>query len=273
MTAPHTENRKRKRKIIYNRVLKAPLLAGLCAAMGVLGGCGNTLDRLERVGKEPEMAKIENPILKKEYQPVSMPMPIPSAERPGMNSLWQPNRTTFFEDQRAGNVGDILTVLIAIDDEAEMENETERSRAAGENAGIPFFLGYQDNIDSLLPGDSDIPASALDNIVNLSSDSTHSGNGSIEREEEIDLRMAAVVTQVLPNGNLVISGTQEVRVNYEKRVLQVSGIIRPEDISIGNTINHDQIAEARIVYGGEGQLTDVQQARYGQQIYDILFPF
>lgn len=258
--------------ITKDRKMILTLLMTLSGAFA-LGGCADTMDRLEKVGKEPEMSRIENPIMKKEYHPVSMPMPTPGIEKPGVNSLWQPGRTTFFEDQRAGNVGDILTVLIAIDDEAELENQTERSRNSGESAGIGNLLGYQDRLESLLPGKNQIEEEDLDSLVDISSDSVHSGQGSTEREEEITLRMAAVVTQVLPNGNLVLQGTQEVRVNYEKRILQISGVVRPEDISIQNTINHDQIAEARIVYGGEGQLNDVQQPRYGQQIYDILYPF
>lgn len=258
--------------------LSSPGKAGLnviCALiLGFsLSGCADTAERLSKVGKEPVLRKVENPILRQGYQPVSMPMPTPGMERPAANSLWQPHRSTFFEDQRAGNVGDILTVLIAIDDEAALENESERTRTSGESAGIPGLLGYEDRIESLLPFKNSIPEEELDELVSLNADSEHTGEGSIEREEEIDLRMAAVVTQVLPNGNLVISGTQEVRVNFEKRILEISGVIRPEDISINNTINHDQIAEARIAYGGEGHITDVQQPRYGQQVYDILFPF
>lgn len=255
---------------LANTILSVSLAISLATG---IGACSNTIDRLERVGQAPEVGEIKNPIAQPEYQPVSLPMPTPSIERPGVNSLWQPSRTTFFEDQRAGTVGDILTVLIEIDDEAELENESERTRSATENAGVPGLLGFEDNLDALLPGDSEIDDTRLDNVVDVTTDSTHSGEGSIEREEEIDLRMAAIVTQVLPNGNLVIFGTQEVRVNYEKRFLQVSGVIRPEDISTTNTISHDQIAEARIIYGGEGQISDVQQPRYGQQIYDILFPF
>ena len=255
------------KKHMKSTLLNSVFLIGLSVG---LTACGAT-ERLKNVGKAPETTRIENPILKQGYQPVSMPMPTPGIERPGVNSLWQPNRTTFFEDQRAGTVGDILTVLIAIDDEAELENESARTRTAGESAGLPSLLGYEDYLNNL-PGNNGIEDEELDSVVDVTTDSEHTGNGSIEREEEIDLRMAAVVTQVLPNGNMVITGSQEVRVNFEKRVLQVSGVIRPEDISIANTINHDQIAEARITYGGEGQITDVQQPRYGQQVYDILFP-
>ncbi|MBI1300134.1 MAG: flagellar basal body L-ring protein FlgH [Alphaproteobacteria bacterium] len=237
------------------------------AACTILSAC-SSLDRLEKVGKAPEMASISNPVTQPNYQPVSLPMPSPHKEAQQKNSLWQSDRVTFFEDQRANNVGDIITVTIEIEDEATIENETERSRSGNESAGFDNLLGLEASLNRLLPEAVD-PS----NLTNLDSDSTHTGSGSIEREDEISLRMAALITQILPNGNLVIHGKQEVLVNYEKRILQVDGVIRPEDVSVNNTIAYDQIAEARIIYGGEGQITDMQQPRYGQQIYDVLFPF
>ncbi len=111
------------------------------------------------------------------------------------------------------------------------------------------------------------------NLVGLNSGSTSEGSGSIRRNEEIELKLASVITDVLPNGNLVIYGRQEVRVNFEVRELAIAGIVRPEDITSANTISYEKIAEARISYGGRGQITDVQQPRYGQQLYDIIFPF
>lgn len=233
-----------------------------------LSACGS-VERIANIGAAPELTKIENPVEKSDYRPVSLPMPekrVPLRQR---NSLWaDSSKKTFFEDQRASEIGDILTVLIDINDEAELENASERSRTSSENAGLDNFLGYEGSLGRILP-----EAVTNADLVGADSDSSHSGEGSIEREEEIRLRLAAVVTQVLPNGNLVIQGRQEVAVNFEKRILQMTGVIRPEDISINNTIASDQIAEARIAYGGEGQITDVQQPRYGQQLYDILFPF
>jgi len=141
-------------------------------------------------------------------------------------------------------------------------------RSADESAGLDNFLGYETKIPDIfnknaIPGD----------LVNADSDSTSSGTGSTARAEEIDLRMAAVVTQIMPNGNLVIQGSQQVRVNFEMRDLSVKGVIRPEDITSLNEVPYDKIAEARIAYGGEGTISDLQQPRYGQQIFDILFPF
>lgn len=232
-----------------------------------LSACGAG-DRLATLGKPPPMTRIENPQLRPEYQPVSMPMPEPMVASKQPNSLWNSNRKNFFKDQRAGDVGDILTVLVEIRDEAQLDNETERKRNSVENSELTKLLGFEERLGKILP-DGVTPTSMAD----ITGTSTHKGEGTIEREEEIMVRLAAVITQVLPNGNLVISGSQEVLVNFEKRIVRIDGIIRPEDISIDNTIMSEQIAEARIVYGGEGQMTDVQQPRYGQQIYDIIFPF
>lgn len=236
-------------------------------AASSLSACGS-LDRLASVGKAPDLTEIENPVEKSNYRPVSMPMPQVQEPVREKNSLWGSDRQAFFEDQRASDIGDILTVVIDISDEAALENETERSRSSSEDAGLDSFLGYEGALDRVLP-----EAVSNTDLVGADASSSHAGAGSTEREEEIDVRLAAVVTQMLPNGNMVIQGRQEVRVNFEKRILELAGIIRPEDISIGNTIMYDQIAEARISYGGEGQITDVQQPRYGQQVYDILFPF
>jgi flagellar L-ring protein precursor FlgH len=241
---------------------------GLSLLMGcALSACGAT-ERLSNIGKAPEMSAIANPQTQPDYQPVSMPMPTPKTAYRQPNSLWQSDRKSFFKDQRAGNVGDILTVVIDIDDQADLENKTSRKRSSAENAGLDNLLGYEKSLAKILP-------EAIDNanLVGADADSSHEGDGKIERDEKIELKLAAVVTQVLPNGNLVINGKQEVRVNFEKRILNMDGIIRPEDITIDNSISYEKIAEARISYGGQGQITDVQQPRYGQQVYDVLFPF
>ncbi|MBI4031187.1 MAG: flagellar basal body L-ring protein FlgH [Proteobacteria bacterium] len=232
-----------------------------------LSGCG-AAERLANVGKAPELAKIENPQLRQDYAPISMPMPAPKVALRQPNSLWDSNRQAFFKDQRASNIGDILTVLIEIQDKAELDNESERKRASSEDAGLGNLLGYENSLGAILPETVD-----NNNLIGMDADSSHNGSGSIDREEKIEVKLAALVTQILPNGNFVINGSQEVRVNFEKRILTVDGVIRPQDVSTNNTVNYDQIAEARISYGGEGQITDVQQPRYGQQVYDILFPF
>jgi flagellar L-ring protein precursor FlgH len=232
-----------------------------------LSACGAG-ERLSNIGKQPAMSKIENPQLAEGYRPVSMPMPAPVVTIKQPNSLWSSNRQTFFKDQRAARVGDILTVVVQISDKGKLDNKTERTRDASEDADVTNILGYEADLGAVLPQAVD-PGS----LISLGNQSSHEGEGKIDRKEDIDINLAATVTQILPNGNMVIHGIQEVRVNFEKRVLSVDGVIRPEDITVNNTIPSEQIAEARIIYGGQGQLTDVQQPRYGQQLYDVLFPF
>jgi flagellar L-ring protein precursor FlgH len=242
-------------------------LALLYAGLTFLTAC-SAVDRLEQIGEAPGMTPVRDPTLAPDYQPVSMPMPPPQQVAYQPNSLWRPGARTFFKDQRAQRIGDILTVNIKIDDKAKVANTSSRGRTGSEKSGLPNLLGFEGNYKGLLPDKVD-PAS----LLKMDSSSNSKGTGSVDRNEQINLTIAAVVTQVLPNGNLVIQGRQEVRVNYEVRELLVGGIVRPEDIGNDNTINHTQIAEARISYGGRGQITDVQQPRYGQQFLDIVWPF
>jgi flagellar L-ring protein precursor FlgH len=192
------------------------------------------------------------------------PLPSPA----GANSLWRSGARAFFVDQRAARVGDILTVNIDIDDSAKTSNSTSSSRTSGMTAGVPHFLGLESSIGKILPKDFD-PA----NAVETNSNTSNAGAGAVTRSEKISLTIAAVVTQVLPNGNMVIQGTQEVRTNNELRQLTVAGIVRPEDISSANTIRHTQIAEARISYGGRGDISRVQKTPAGQSLVERFSPF
>lgn len=242
--------------------LSAPLL------LLTLANCG-TMDRLSNIGRAPELSPIETQQREvSRGERVTVPMPRADAPQYSSNSLWRSGARTFFKDQRASMVGDLVTVLINIADKANIANTTSRSRSAGEDAGLDNFLGLESQLGRVLPDEVD-PGS----LVKGDSSSSHTGEGSVDRKEDINLTVAAIVTKILPNGNMVIRGRQEVRVNFEVRELFVAGIVRPEDISATNTIRHSQIAEARIAYGGRGQLTDVQQPRYGQQFFDIVFPF
>jgi flagellar L-ring protein precursor FlgH len=232
-----------------------------------LPACGS-LDRLANIGKAPALSAIENPVTQPGYKPVSMPMPAPKPISYQANSLWRPGSRAFFKDQRAQVVGDLLTVRVRITDKANIDNSTQRSRQNGENFGAKGFFGYENVLDRYLP-DGASPTG----LVDLSSENNSKGAGSVKRSEQVVTDVAAVVTQVLPNGNLVIEGKQEVRVNFEVRELIVAGVVRPEDIEAGNQIDSTKIAQARIAYGGRGQITDVQQPRYGQQVLDVLLPF
>ncbi|MBL8779337.1 MAG: flagellar basal body L-ring protein FlgH [Alphaproteobacteria bacterium] len=234
----------------------------------LLGAC-STIDKLNAVGQAPDMTPIIDPRDRNGGRQVTMPMPRQEQPHYQANSLWAAGARSFFKDQRATKIGDIVTVLIDISDKAEMSNQTSRSRTSDETANITNLFGLESSaLGTILPSAYN-PAEAL----NLGSESTTDGQGSVNRKEKMELTLAAVVTQILPNGNMVIEGHQEVRVNFELRDLAVSGIVRPEDISATNEVKHTQMAEARISYGGRGQITDVQQPRYGQQIVDIISPF
>ena len=256
----------------------------LVVALGAtLSGCG-AAGRLKQVGKAPklsEMSPIDTPELE-----ASLSAPADRARRPGAGTMGEPGapvqmatrapqqataslfRTgagAFFRDQRAREQGDILTIKINIQDKADLGNTTSRTRGGSETGGLGNLLGIKPVADVL--------GADAGKVFETDCGSKYAGGGSTNRSETINMTMAAIVTQVLPNGNLMIKGRQEVRVNFEMRELIVTGLIRPEDIARDNSIRHSQIAEARVIYGGKGQLTDAQQARWGQQIYDALFPF
>ncbi len=249
-----------------NRTLKI----ALCFLVPAAAGCSNRLDHMLRppsmtapgdvkaAAPAPALARLSVP-----PSPVSYTEPPETAA-----SLWRSGPQSLFGDRRARRQGDILTVMIEIDEEAEIRNRTDRSRSGAENLSVPALLGVNSLAAKVLPG-----GAALNPAIDTSSTSTSSGDGLIKREERITLRVAATVTQVLPNGHLAISGSQEIRVNYELRELLIAGIIRPEDISRSNVITYDKIADARVSYGGRGQISDLQRARYGQQIIDIVSPF
>lgn len=243
------------------RIAISALLLATCA----LGGC-SSIDRLSQIGEQPKLSAIDNPTTQPGYKPVQMPMPKPEVASYNPNSLWRNGSRAFFKDQRARQIGDLLTVTVNITDKANLSNETQRSRTNSEDSGITDFIGAKTlgaQAQKVLPG----------RILTADSSASSDGKGSVNRTEALQTNVAAVVTQVLPNGNLVVEGKQEIRVNYEIRELIVAGIVRPEDIQSDNTIDSTKIAQARIAYGGRGQIMDVQQPRYGQQVMDVLLPF
>ena len=239
------------------------------ALLVVLPACSGQLDNL---GQPPAMTAPGRPsadVAPPAPERVAMvPPPPPPTMAATTGSLWRSGPRSLFGDRRARRRGDILTVVIEIDDEGEISNATSRSRSGSEQTSIPALLGLPSVADTVLPA-----GAGLDPAISAQGQSTSAGDGTVERAEQITLRLAATVEQVLPNGHLVIRGSQEVRINYELRDLQVSGIVRPEDISRRNVITAEKIADARVVYGGRGQITDLQQPRYGQQVIDMIAPF
>jgi flagellar L-ring protein FlgH len=244
-----------------NRIV---LTGALLVFVGIAASGCSSIDRLSAIGEKPKLTEIENPTAQPGYKPVQMPKP--ETVSYNANSLWRNGSRAFFKDQRAARIGDILTVTVNITDKANIANETQRSRSSKEDSGITDFAGSKlltGNAAKVLPG----------RLLTTDSTASTDGKGSVNRQEALQTNVAAVVTQLLPNGNLVVEGKQEIRVNFEIRELIVAGIVRPEDIQSDNTIDSSKIAQARIAYGGRGQITDVQQPRYGQQVMDVLLPF
>ena len=239
--------------------LLAPALACL-----LLGGCGS-LSRISEVGRAPAMTPTSDPTKEPTWRPVSMPMPAKESTPNEPNALWRGGSRAFFKDQRAAQVGDIVTILVSMNDNANLKNATTTTRSSGETGGAANMFG----MESLLPKTIADPSK----LLSLNSANNNTGSGQVQRNEAVTVRVAGIVTQVLPNGNLVVAARQEFRVNNELRELQVTGVIRPQDIASDNTVLHDRMAEARIAYGGRGELTEVQHTRWGQQLLDILMPF
>ncbi|MER2520196.1 MAG: flagellar basal body L-ring protein FlgH [Bdellovibrionales bacterium] len=239
----------------------------LVASLALLSAC-NAYDRVTEIGSAPKLASIDDPTRSPGYVPVKMPMPPPSLDERMPNSLWHTGARAFFNDHRATKVGDILTVVVSINDQAQLQNETKRSRDNSDTASASSLLGFESRLKNWFPKEIN-PGSLLD----TGSTTSNEGKGSIARQEQIDLRVAATIVQVLPNNNFVIQGKQQISVNFDMRELRIRGVIRPQDVASDNTINYDKIAEARIEYGGRGTITDVQQPRYGSQLFDILMPF
>lgn len=246
-------------------MLKVSMIALLVSD---LAAC-NTLQRLSEVGDVPRTSRIEDPTQQPGYQQISMPMPeLIDSPPAGVNSLWRPGSRSFFKDLRANSIGDILTVNIKIEDSGSLANATQTSRNNSEAANADFvLLGLEKKITRLF-SDADTA-----NLFEFGSTGGINNSGGANRKETVLVNLAAQVMQKMPNGNLVIAGRQELRVNGELRELTIQGIIRPEDITSANTISSEKIAEARIIYGGRGIISEVQQPRYGQQIFDILAPF
>ena len=238
------------------------------AVMGLmLASCSTSqIDRLGWMGKQPPLAPVQP---QSQTEPIMWPsVPEEKISYSSSASLFDSQSKAFFKDQRAAKVCDILTVKISINDKAKLDNKTEGKRQESDTTGAPSVFGLEKKLFGILPGDAD-PASLIDTSTNVN----NKGEGKIDRKEIIDTNIAAVVTNILGNGNMVIYGSQQVNVNFEQRELTVQGVIRPQDISPKNEIAYSQIAEARISYGGKGVISDIQQPRIGNQVLDIISPF
>lgn len=238
-------------------------------AQDAIAAPGAAYDAARRAMAPPQLQPVATPESLTGGRQQTMPHPAPAVYEPAQpNSLWRAGSRSFFNDQRASRIGDILTVNIEIDDSAQLSNSSNRSRSSSSSAGVGNFFGIETGLGNLFNGAFD-PS----NMISADAESDHNGTGAINRQEKIELTVAAVIVDRLPNGNLVIAGRQEVSINSELRELTVSGIIRPEDVTSSNTINHTQIAEARIAYGGRGSVSAVQRPNWGQRLGDAVTPW
>ncbi|WP_299735747.1 flagellar basal body L-ring protein FlgH [uncultured Roseobacter sp.] len=230
----------------------------------IVAACG----RSDHLGKAPSFSSPTGTAEHNAMLSPGLPLRADATGPTDQASLWSGARQSLLGDRRAIQQGDILTVVIEIDEEAEISNATDRSRSGSESLSISGLFGLPQRIDERLP-----EGASTSEAVGINSNSNSSGDGSVKRNEKLTLRIAATIVDVLPNGVLSISGSQELRVNFEMRELLVTGYVRPEDISRQNEITYDKIATARVSYGGRGQITDVQQPRLGQQVLDGVLPF
>jgi flagellar L-ring protein precursor FlgH len=242
------------------------LRCAFLSSVAIFGSSCSTFDKLKLIGEQPPLSPVDNPTTKPGYKPVQMPMPTAQPASYNPNSLWRNGSRAFFKDQRAHQVGDILTVRVNINDTAQFQDQTQLTRTATEDANITNFIGantIKNPAKAILPGA----------LIAADSNAQSNANGSINRTDQLLTNVAAVVTQLLPNGNMVIEGKQEIRLNSEMRELLVAGVVRPEDIESDNTIDLPKVAEARVAYGGKGTISNIQQPPWGQQALSILLPF
>ncbi len=245
--------------------MRPALLAAAALLLPALAGCDSVREAVDGpkmgpMGYPAALVATNQPVLESSREPLPQPQTA--------NSLWRTGARTFFNDQRAGRVGDILTVLVTVNDSAKTQNTTNTGMTSNNALGVPNFFGLESSLGKILPGAFD-PSK----IITTNSALASQGTGGINRTEQISLTIAAVVTQVLPNGNLIIQGSQEIKTNEDERQLTVAGIVRPEDISSSNTIASSQIAEARINYGGHGDIAAVQKTPAGTALLQRFWPF
>lgn len=251
-------------------------LISLCLC---LSGCDLMSERLDEVGRVPQLTKMNvyEESIDSSHEQINVKARlngggyeeenIANAKVHGAsaNSIWKNGSSSFFKTH---SVGDVLSVVVQIADQAKLDNKTQKSRNSGNSVKAPSLLGLESVIDNVLPG-----TSAAKNMLDLKSNSADAGAGKVDRKENVQTTIAVTVIRILPSGNLVIKGTQEVRVNFDVREITIEGIVRPEDVSMDNKVKLEQIAEARVSYGGRGQIFEYQQAPYGKQVLDVISPF
>lgn len=217
------------------------------AAMAVLGGCA-----------------VQKTDIKTATIDEQLPRPIADYSN---GSIWQATSGSLTDDFKAQRRGDIVTIVITENASASKEAKTDTSRGSTISAGIPNFMGLE-GVGLLKNNLGD-----LSKLINASADSSYKGAGSTSRAENLNATITARVVDVLPNGNLMIEGRRNIKVNNEDQEIILEGTIRPRDISLNNTVNSIYIADARISYAGRGIISDRQSPGWLMNIVDKLWPF
>ncbi|MDP2193780.1 MAG: flagellar basal body L-ring protein FlgH, partial [Alphaproteobacteria bacterium] len=248
-------------------------LSACCLCACLLSGC--LAEKLSEVGTGPQISQIQNPTLAENYAPISMPMPQPTSAQHNINSLWQIGSKAFFKDQRAGKIGDIVTVSVNIDNKESTTYTPDIKKETATDAGLTSFLGLQHQMKRILPHkfERDLEGNNDNKWLKTNSSSSHKGSGKYNLEDQMKFKVSATICQVLPNGNLVIQGVTEMKLMNEVREIQLRGIIRRSDIQSDNSISSDKIAELRVVYAGRGDITDAGNKPWGVQVVEKVMPF
>jgi flagellar L-ring protein precursor FlgH len=234
---------------------RAQILIG-CTLLVVISGCAT---KPNEIGQEPRLSEMGKSLTSEQLQLTALYRNA-NAEANG-STTWDDSKGFLFRDFKARTQGDVLTIDISIDDKASLGNQSNRSKEASVNNSLDYLIKFL--------GLGTSGSGSLD----INSSSASAGKGNVQRSEKIKFSLAAIVTKTLPNGLLLVSGSQETRVNFELRILTIQGLVKPQDITKDNRVSFDKIAEARVSYGGRGRLTEVQQPQIGQQVYDIIRPF
>lgn len=194
--------------------------------------------------------------------------PLPRAAADYSNgSIWQAASGSVTDDLKARRRGDIITIVISETASASKEAKTGTSRDSTMSAGIPNLLGLE-NSNFMKNNFSD-----LAKIINASNSSKFSGSGSTSRQENLKATITARVIDVQSNGNLMIEGRRNIKVNEEDQIIVLEGTVRPRDIAPDNTVNSIYVADARINYSGRGIISDRQSPGWLMNILDKIWPF
>ncbi|MDR1051235.1 MAG: flagellar basal body L-ring protein FlgH [Deltaproteobacteria bacterium] len=220
-------------------------------------GCGPKLNSPSTLANQ-EAALVNPPV---------QTYPDPAVKTEG--SLFsEDSRPNFFSDMKAERVGDIITINIVETSRASKTANTSTRRSNDVNASVDSLFGLE------APGKLPTPLGMnLAAGVQGGYSSQFSGTGSTSRNENITAKISARIVQVLPNDNLVVRGSQEILVNNEKQYITIQGVVRPADVATDNSVLSTYLADARIEYTGQGDLTNKQREGWLSRALDKIWPF